>query len=206
MADFSFVYTKPPFGNGGALESVRHLVEKEPFILVWSDELIVSKRKPRASQVMETFEKYGKPVISAIKIEDLKMRSRYGMAELKDIPGETEIKEILKIVEKPKDIVGLSEYATHGLYALTPDVFKALDKTPIGENGELWLTDILNVMQKETGLMAKIISDGVYLDCGDPLSYLYSQIEYFLTFSPDAMEVNSYLKKKISTRYGIGQS
>lgn len=196
LAQYSFVYTKPPFGNGGALESVRHLVQDDPFLLVWSDEVIISKERPRARQVLDTFEKYGKPVISAVKIEDKSKYSRYGMAVLKDFPGETNVKEILRIAEKSQDTENVSGYAAHGAYALTPEVFKALDRTS-PRDGELWLTDIVNNMQKETGLLAKIIEDGHYLDCGDPLSYLYSQVDYYLNYSKNAEEVRSYLKKKI---------
>jgi UTP--glucose-1-phosphate uridylyltransferase len=199
LADFSFVYTKPPYGNGGALQSVRHLVEKEPFILVWSDEVIVSKKRPRIRQVLDVFEKYGKPTVSAVKIEDKSKRGRYGMAQMKDIPGEVETKEIVRIVEKPKMEDDISDYAAHGAYALTPEVFTALDRTPT-RNGELWLTDILNKMREDTGLLAKIISDGNYLDCGDPVSYLYSQIDYFLNYSEYSNEILKYLDKKVCER------
>jgi UTP--glucose-1-phosphate uridylyltransferase len=183
LAHFSYVYTTPPYGNGGALASARHLLKDEPFVLVWSDEIIFSKIKPRIKQCIEAYYKYQKPVISAVEIKDPKMRNRYGMAELKDIEGETEIKEIVKIAEKPALGTEPSKYATHGAYVLTPAIFEALDNTPVGSNGELWLSDIINTMKEKTGLLAQIISDGHYLDCGDPLSYLYSQMDYFINYS-----------------------
>src|SRR3989338_7589268 len=55
MANFSFVYTKPPYGNGGALGAAQHLIADEPFVLVWSDEIILSKNKPRIKQCLEVF-------------------------------------------------------------------------------------------------------------------------------------------------------
>ncbi|MBI5370056.1 hypothetical protein HZA85_02630 [Candidatus Uhrbacteria bacterium] len=195
MANFSFVYTKPPYGNGGALEAARHLVSDEPFVLVWSDEIIISKYKPRIQQCLETFEKYKKPVISAIEIKDPTKRSRYGMAEFKDINGEENVKEIVRIVEKPKFGEEPSSFATHGAYVLLPSVFDALDKTVPGLHGELWLTDIINIMKEDTGLLATIILDGHYLDCGDPLEYLYSQIDYFKNYSSYSKEVKDELKR-----------
>lgn len=197
LANYDFVYTKSPLGNGGALSAARHLIEHEPFVLVWSDEVIFSKPKPRILQCIETFEKYQQPVISAIKIHDANKRQRYGMADLKDMKGEKEIKEILKIVEKPIPGKEPSVYAAHGAYVLVPEVFKALDKTKPGKNNELWLTDIINVMKKETGLLAKIIPDGNYLDCGDPLEYVYSQVDYYMNYSKHADEVKARLKKAI---------
>jgi UTP--glucose-1-phosphate uridylyltransferase len=183
LAKFSYVYTTAPFGNGGALSAARHLLRDEPFVFVWSDEIIFSANKPRIKQCMDAYYKYGKPVISAVEIKDPKIRQRYGMAELKDIDGETDIKEIVQITEKPPLGTEPSNYATHGAYILTSDVFEALDNTKPGLHNELWLSDIINTMKPKTGLLAKIITDGHYLDCGDPLSYLYSQMDYFINYS-----------------------
>ena len=200
LAEFSFVYTKPPFGNGGALQAARHLIGEGPFALIWSDEIIFSKKKPRLKQCLEAYYKYRKPVISAVEITDVAKRQRYGMAELNDIPGEKEIKEILNIIEKPEPGKEPSSFAAHGAYILPPQIFSALDETKPGKNGELWLTDIINNMKKETGLLAKIIPDGHYLDCGAPLEYLFSQIDYFVNYSPYSKEVLSYLNQGVCKR------
>ena len=201
LAEFSFVYTKPPYGNGGCLSAVRHLIQNDPFVLVWSDELILSKQKPRILQCLETFYKYGKPVISAVEIADENKRQRYGMAKLKKIVGEKEIAEIVNIVEKPEKGKEPSAFAAHGAYVLTPEIFAALDKTVPGKNGELWLTDIINKMKEKTGLLAKIIPDGHYLDCGDPLEYLYSQVDYFVNYTEYSADVMDTLGKNICQRF-----
>jgi UTP--glucose-1-phosphate uridylyltransferase len=202
MAEFTFVYTKSAHGNSSALGAVRNLLADEPFVLVWSDEVIFSKQKPRIKQCLEAFEKYHKPVISAVKITDPNKRQRYGMAELKDIEGESEIKEIVNIVEKPALGSEPSEYATHGAYVLTSEVFEALDKIP-NEDGEkeIALVDVINIMKEKTGLLAKIIPDGHYLDCGNPLEYLYSQVDYYANYSEYSNEVIDYLGKGVCKRY-----
>lgn len=201
LAEFTFVYTKNPHGNSGALGAVRNLVGDEPFVLVWSDEVIFSKQKPRIKQCLEAFEKYNKPVISAIKIVDPQKRQRYGMAALKDIAGESEIKEIIDIKEKPAPGTEPSEYATHGAYVLTPEIFTALDKIPNNKNKDLGIVDVINIMKEKTGLLAKIIPDGHYLDCGNPLEYLYSQIDYYANYSEYSAEVVEHLGKGICRRY-----
>jgi len=201
MAEFTFVYTKNQHGNGRALNAVRNLVGSEPFVFVWSDEIIISKQKPRIKQCLETFEKYNKPVISAVRIADPIKRQRYGMAELKDIKGEVDVKEIISIKEKPIAGTEPSEYATHGAYVLTSDIFKALDKIQIDENEELGIVDVINIMKEETGLLAKIISDGHYLDCGNPTEYLYSQLDYHIHYSEYSSEVLNTLEKGISSRF-----
>ncbi len=201
MADFDFVYTKNAHGNSSALGAIKHLVNNEPFILVWSDEIIFSKTKPRIKQCLETFEKYNKPVISAVKIEDPIKRQRYGMVELKNLPGETDIKEITKIVEKPALGTEPSEYAAHGAYILTPEIFEAFEAISDGDGREVGLVEVINVMKEKTGLLAKIIPDGHYLDCGNPLEYLYSQIDYYANYSEYSEEVIKHLSNGVCKRY-----
>ncbi len=200
LAEFTFVYTKSSHGNSSALGAVRNLLGEEPFVLVWSDEVIFSKQKPRIKQCLEAFEKYNKPVISAIRITDPKKRARYGMAALKDIKGESEIKEITSIVEKPALGTEPSEYATHGAYVLTPDIFEALDKLPNNDDKDIGIVDVINIMKEKTGLLAKIIPDGHYLDCGNPLEYLYSQIDYYSNYSEYSAEVIGHLGEEACKR------
>lgn len=198
LAKFSFVYTAEPYGNGGALLSCQHLLRDEPFALIWSDEVMMTQKKPRIQQCIEAYEKIQKPVIAAVKIPKKADRSRYGMAELKAVKGMPGIKEIVRIVEKPALGKAPSAYATHGCYILPPAIFEAFDSTFLGKNGELWLTDLINTMKEKTGLYAKIIEDVQYLDCGNPLSYVVSQVEYMLSQKQYAKSLKTYLKKRLS--------
>lgn len=194
MARFSFVYTKPPYGNGGALVAAKHLLRKKhPFLFIWSDELMPTTGVPRVRQCIEAWEKFGQPIVSAVRIPEPEKRSRYGMAEFRDLPGEDRIKEVVRIAEKPAPGTEPSEYAAHGAYILTMDVFDSLDQTPIGKDGELWLSDILNHMKPTTGLLARLVDDATYLDCGNPLEYLKSQIKYTLKFSDDADDLRRFI-------------
>lgn len=198
MADFGFVYTKPPYGNGGALLAAKHLLRKQhPFLFIWSDELMLTDGEPRVKQVIEAYNKYKVPTVSAVKIADPEIRSRYGMAELRDIDGDDSVKEIVCIAEKPEKGKEPSEYAAHGAYVLTMDIFDALEKTTPGKDGELWLTDAINIMKEETGLNAKILEDALYLDCGNPLDYLKSNIEYTLKYSQDADDLKKFIAEKL---------
>lgn len=196
LANYSFVYTKPPDGNGAALNSARHLLGEDPFVLVWSDEVILSEGKPRIKQCLETFEKYGQPVISSVEIEPIE-RQHYGMAEFKDVPGEEFVKELVKIVEKPETGKEPSKFAAHGAYVLTPDFFKTYEVVKPGKGGELWIADLINEYQKKNKILAKIIDGGEYLDCGRPEHYLLSQIEYALKYSEYKEELREILVKKL---------
>lgn len=180
LAHYSFVYTEPPLGNGGALKAAEHLVKDEPFLVLWGDEFFLSNDKPRAKLVLDAFDRLEQPVISAVEIENEEKQSLYGMAELKAVRDEKDVMKIVKIIEKPALGKSPSNFAAHGCYALPATFFNYLKKTKNGRDGELWITDILNEMKKETGLFACLIPGGKYLDCGNPHDYLMSQIEYAL--------------------------
>lgn len=183
LAEFSFVFAKPPYGNGGALLPAKQFIGDEPFAVVWGDEVMLTPNTPRLKQCIDVYEKYQKPVISAVEITESDRRSRYGMAQITDLPDEALVKEINQIIEKPAPGTEPSVFATHGAYILPPDVFDLIEQVPLGKNNELWLTDIINTLKQKTGLLARIIPEALYLDCGDPVSYLEAQVEYALKFN-----------------------
>ncbi len=184
LAPFVFVYTQPPYGNGGCLGAVEHLIKDEPFVFIWADELIVANSKtPRVRQCLDVYEKYGLPVISSVRIPDPEDRVRYGMAEMEPFKKEKNVQKILRIVEKPDPGTEPSEWAAHGAYVLDRRIFDALHITKPGRGGELWLTDILKEYGRQTDILACQI-EGDYYDCGNPITYLKSQLGYASKHSP----------------------
>lgn len=197
LANYSFVFTKEPFGNGGALLSAKHLLNDEPFAVLWADEVLLTESKPRLLQCIEAYSTIQKPIISGVEITDPKKRCRYGMAELKDVEGHEDIKEIVHIVEKPAPGKEPSIYATHGAYILPPEIFDAFETTFLGKNGELWLTDLINTMSTKTGLYTKLIESPCYLDCGNPLDYLYAQITYGLHYGSESEAIRDFIQENL---------
>jgi len=196
MADFTFVNTNPPYGNGASINDVRHIIKDQPFVLLWGDEIVLSKKVTRLQQCMQVYNKYEKTVISAIKIDDPAQRCNYGMAKFRDFKDEKYIKEIVSIKEKPALGKEPSEYAAHGAYIFTPDVFEYAAKTKVGKGGEFWLADVINNMNKDRKILARLLQDVDYLDCGNPLNYFYSQLKYALNYSPMKKEVLKFIKSE----------
>jgi UTP--glucose-1-phosphate uridylyltransferase len=64
-------------------------------------------------------------------------------------------------------------------YILTPDVFDELEATPVGQGGEIWLTDALNQMAARGGLYA-LEFEGRRYDVGNKLEYLQANIDLAL--------------------------
>lgn len=195
MANFIFVYTAPPYGNGAALHAARHaLQEGEPFVVTWGDEFIYSPTVPRIQQCIETFEKYHQPVVSAVEISNSADRCRYGMGDITAMDGEEDVFTLNAIVEKPVAGTEPSPYATHGAYVLPYEVFDVLPDVPVGKGGEFWLTDVLNAFAKRTPLLTRVIRDGVYLDCGTPKNLLFSSIALAMRTPEYAEDLKAFLE------------
>lgn len=181
LADFTFVYSEPPLGNGGALNAVKHVVGTDPFVLVWGDEFFLNRgKKNRIQECCDVFEKYDIPTVAAFHMPKSRL-SRYGIASISTKSLESGVMKVKKIIEKPKKGKAPSDLAVLGTYVLTYDIFQAIAKVKADTGGELWLTDLINVMAEKTGLLARVIAKSSYLDCGNPHDYLLSQVEYALS-------------------------
>ena len=69
------------------------------------------------------------------------------------------------LIEKPDATEAPSNLAVIGRYILTPDIFDIIRSTPPGRNGEVQLTDALQVQASEGRVLAYQF-DGLRFDCG----------------------------------------
>lgn len=69
------------------------------------------------------------------------------------------------MVEKPARDKAPSRMAIVGRYVLTPDIFDYLEKVTPGHGGEIQLTDALQAMAQDRGMMAVRMS-GMRFDAG----------------------------------------
>lgn len=172
LANFIYVRQKGPYGNGTPLLSAASLVDDEPFVYVFGDDLVKS-RVSFTKQMVEDFAKHGYPIIGVQKVvpEDV---VRYGIVKLK-----VGTQEMESIVEKPSMKEAPSQLAQFGRFILNQDIIDALRGTDIGKGKELWLTDAIEKYLKSGGtVFVKEVEDGQWLTSGDPLNYLKATLEY----------------------------
>jgi UTP--glucose-1-phosphate uridylyltransferase len=189
MANFIYVRQKGPYGNGTPVLSAASLVDDEPFVFVWGDDLVKSKIS-FTKQMIEDYEKNGKPMIGVQKVakEDV---VRYGIVKLKENSNEIE-----DIVEKPGIDEAPSRLADFGRMILNQEIVDVLKKTALGKGNELWIVDaIRSYVQKGGIFLAKEVEDGQWLTTGDPLNYLKA----VLTYAFDREDIGADLKKYINT-------
>jgi len=190
MANFIYVRQKGPYGNGTPVLSAASLVDDEPFVFVWGDDLVKSKVS-FTKQMVEDFEKNGKPMIGVQEVakEDV---VRYGIVKLRE--GTNEIEDI---VEKPSIEEAPSRLADFGRMILNQEVVDVLKKTALGKGNELWITDAIKNYVKSGGIfLAKEVKDGQWLTTGDPLNYLKA----LLIYAFEREDVGEELKKFIKTQ------
>jgi UTP--glucose-1-phosphate uridylyltransferase len=190
LANFIYIRQKGPYGNGTPVLCAKNVIGDEPFVTIWGDEFIYA-HPPRTKQCIEVFEKYGDPVISAVRVpkEDV---SRYGIVEAVNI--ENNIWQIKKLLEKPSREEAPSNLAAHGCYVLTPDIFPILEKIGPGKSGEIWLTDAIKELMKSRPVYACEVKDAKYYDTGNKLEYLKTVVEFALLHKDLNGDFREYLK------------
>jgi UTP--glucose-1-phosphate uridylyltransferase len=189
MANFIYVRQKGPYGNGTPVLSAASLVDDEPFVFVWGDDLVKSKVS-FTKQMVEDYEKNGHPMIGVQKVarEDV---VRYGIVKLRE--GANEIEDI---IEKPSIEEAPSQLADFGRMILNQEIIDVLKETALGKGNELWITDAIKKYVQGGGIfLAKEIEDGEWLTTGDPLNYLKAVLAYAAEREDIGKELKEYTQK-----------
>jgi UTP--glucose-1-phosphate uridylyltransferase len=190
LANFIYIRQKGPYGNGTPVLCAKPVIGDEPFVVIWGDEFIYAD-PPRARQCFDVFEKYGDPVISAIRVPKNDV-SRYGIVEVTEI--EKNVGQIKRLIEKPSIDEAPSNLAAHGCYVLTPDIFPILENLKPGKSEEIWLTDAIRELMKTRPVYACEITNGKYYDTGNKLEYLKTVVEFALQHKDLNGDFREYLK------------
>lgn len=172
LANFVYIRQKGPYGNGTPLLSAASLVDDEPFVYAFGDDLVKSKVS-FTKQMVDEYAQHGRPMVGVQKVPQSDV-NRYGIIKLKEGTQEME-----SIVEKPSIEDAPSQLAQFGRFILDQDIIDALRETSVGKGNELWLTDAIELYLKKGGTVrVREIQDGKWLTTGDPLNYLMATLEY----------------------------
>jgi UTP--glucose-1-phosphate uridylyltransferase len=189
MANFIYVRQKGPYGNGTPVLSAATLVDDEPFVFVWGDDLVKSKVS-FTKQMVDDYEKNGKPMIGVQKVSKEEV-VRYGIVKLRE--GTNEIEDI---IEKPSIEEAPSQLADFGRMILNQEIVNVLKETSLGKGNELWIVDAIKTYVNNGGIfLAKEIEDGEWLTTGDPLNYLKAVLAYAFEREDIGQALKEYSKK-----------
>lgn len=181
LANFIYIRQKGPLGNATPLLNAEDIIDGEPFIYAFADDLVYAKPN-HFQQLLKVHEERGGNILTCVKAKDDKDYARYGFVGGKDITDE--LIDVETITEKPgtKDKAP-SDIATVSGYVLEPTIFEYLHKQleTRNENEEfiqqISMQDMIKDGHKFYG---KIITDGKYYDCGNKLEYVKTVVDMAL--------------------------
>lgn len=195
LANFIHIRQKGPYGNGTPVLDARRIIGEEPFAVVFGDDIYKCPEKPQLKQLIEVYEEYGCPVITALnrKITN-EETNKYGVIEGKE--GNDDVIKVDKLIEKPGPEKTNSRIASLGGYILTPDIFPILEKLPFGKGGEIWLVDAISELMKKRNVYAKKIN-GTYCDTGNFLNWLKTNVDFALERDDVKDEFREFLMERV---------
>lgn len=188
MANFIYVRQEPQYGNGVPVISAASLVRNEPFVFCFGDDLVKSKIS-FTKQMIEDFDKHGKPIIGVQKVPKDEV-NKYGIVALKN-----NTMQLSGIIEKPTIEEAPSQLADFGRMILNQEIVDILKETPTGKDGELWIVDaIMKYIERGGEFYAKKVEDGEWLTTGDPLNLIKTVLKYALDRDDIGQDLRDFIK------------
>ncbi len=169
-----------PAGLGHAVGCAQSVIGNEAFAVLLGDDLIdTSPYSGVAACTKQLIDIYQNQKISVVGVMEVPLQDvvKYGIVSGSPVSDRTF--KVEKIVEKPavKDAPG--RYAIPGRYVVDPVIFKYIEETKPGKNGEIQFTDSLLQLAMNQGLLAHEFIGDRY-DTGDRLGYLDATLTFGL--------------------------
>ncbi|HSP56367.1 MAG TPA: sugar phosphate nucleotidyltransferase, partial [Dehalococcoidia bacterium] len=168
----------------------RDLVGREPFAVFFPDDVIFHP-VPAIRQLIDVYDEHGGTVL-AIQQVPREQVSLYGVID--PAPVSERLYEVRSVVEKPPVDEAPSNLVTVGRFVCTPEVFDALDATPPGRSGEIWLMDAFDNLRRTQTVYAYEY-EGVRFDCGQPLGLLKAAVYQGLRHPDIGPELRAYIER-----------
>ena len=198
LANFIYLRQKGLYGNATPVMNAAHLLHDEPFLVLFADDFFNSK-VPRSVQLLETYERFGKPVISLVPVPQERAKS-YGVGDIKNMLDDQTF-ELAGLLEKPEPeetpTHNGSIYASVGGYVFTPDMMKFVEELQPDKTGELVLANAINAYSKQDQVYGRVI-DGQWHDAGNKEKYLEAIVDVALDDPKIAPAFKQYLEAKLA--------
>lgn len=188
---FSYVFQKRPLGDGQAVFLARNKLGKEPFAVLFADD-VVDSETPSLLQLMKVFKTCQKPVIALYRLPREKL-SAYGVVGVEKIASR--LYKIKEIVEKPSIDAAPSNLAIVGKYILTPESFGYLRQVKLSEKKEIPLAEALKIMIKDGKIIYGYEIEGKWLECGNKFDWLESHFYLSLKHPEIGPKLRGYLNE-----------
>lgn len=191
---FSFACQNEPKGNGHAILMAKDIVGTRDFAVMWVDDVYINLHGDGIlKQLCDVYEQKGGIVENIIECPRQEM-VRYGA--LVGAHREGNIIRASGLVEKPKLEEVPSNYASMGPYIIPNEVMNILPEVTKGSNGEINLTDALNLAAMRGMPIYGVLGKGLRFDCGTNLDLQKSNIKLSLM---NNAELRAYTRELLDT-------
>ncbi|XZQ55978.1 MAG: UTP--glucose-1-phosphate uridylyltransferase GalU [Arsenophonus sp.] len=189
-------------GLGHAILCAKPLIGDEPFAVVLPD-VIINQYSSNLKQYNLTamVNRYHETLASQILVKPVLKEyiSNYGIVDCdsyKFKPGENKI--IKGVVEKPEILKAPSNLSIVGRYVLSEKIWSLIEKTAIGSDDEIQLTDAIEMLTKNE-LVEAYLLQGKSHDCGNKLGYMKAFVEYSMQHESLGNEFSSWIKNILNS-------
>ncbi len=176
MANIISIRQKRQLGLGHAVLCAKDVVQNDDYFGIMVGDDLMFGMTPGIQQLIDVAVAERQSVIGVMEVPQENV-SRYGIISGHELSQG--IYKVDSLVEKPKVNEAPSRLAIVGRYVLSPKVFKHLEQIKPGHGGEIQLTDALQGLANESGLLAVKIR-GMRFDAGDWAEYLTANIYFAL--------------------------
>ena len=160
---FTMVRQRKMKGLGHAILTGEPLIGDQAFGVLLADDMCINQQGAGVlAQMSELYKQFRCSIVAVMEVPNDQI-SAYGV-----ISGEAmgdSLYRVDKMVEKPAPEYAPSNLAVIGRYILTPDIFDIIRETPPGRNGEVQITDALQI-QANRGCVLAYKFQGQRFDCG----------------------------------------
>lgn len=161
---FSFAEQAEPKGNGHAILMAKDIVGDRDFIVMWPDDVYINLHGDGVlKQLLDVYEKEGGMVENIMEFPREQM-VRYGA--LVGAVRDGRVVRAKGLVEKPALENVPSNYASMGPYILPNEIMQILLEVRKGTNGEINLTDAMELAAQRGMKLTGVLCDVLRFDCG----------------------------------------
>lgn len=194
MANFVYVRQKQPMGNIAPLFYARHLLDDEPFVYTYADDILQAAPN-RTVQMINAYEKTGGSIIPCIRLQHDEEYDRYGVVAGE--PDDTGFIKMKTIVEKPGKSKAPSDLASVSGYLFTPEILPYIEEAAAeydGKNEVKIQVAMQRMIDDAHDFYAFEVANGKYYDAGNKLEYLKTVVDFALQHDDIKDDFCEYLK------------
>jgi len=192
-ANIYFLRQREAKGLGHAVGCARGFTGDEPFVVLYGDDVIVSKT-PVCKQLMDAYDEYG---LASAGVQEVSEDLIKKYCTLKTEPLKNNIYNIQTMIEKPKpEQIMKPHFSILGRVLLTQEIYGFISDLKPGAGGELQLTDAMKNLAETQGMTA-VDFEGRRYDMGSKLGFLMANVEQGILHPELGNEFKNFLKTVI---------